>query len=341
MRSRFLPSLGLLLCVPLAACSDHGMTATPDLGGAADLSSGADLALPPTCAVDGGTGIQHVVIVVQENHTFDSYFGTWCTAAPGSNPTCTSGPSCCEAAPLKDPSGASPVTLDDTENAMFSPNHGQACEIAEIDSGKMDQFVTGASCSSPRNFAIASDATVKPYRDLAASYAVADRYFQPIAGASTSNDLYLAVAKEVFIDNAFEPDVAGAQCSITGKGRPFMGQMTIADLLASAGHTSAWYGEGYAAMLAAGTGCPDAPTDCRLAIATYPCVYDPGDVPFLYYSQLVASPTFLRDYGQLATDLAGGTLGGRRVAAAAGTPRRPVASHRGGCSPARLIEGWA
>ena len=56
------------------------------------------------------------------------------------------------------------------------------------------------------NFALASGAVVTPYTDLAAQYAVADRYFQSIAGQSISNDMYLAVAKEVFIDNAFEPE---------------------------------------------------------------------------------------------------------------------------------------
>ena len=33
--------------------------------------------------------IDHVVILVQENHTFDNYYGRYCTAAAGSAPTCT------------------------------------------------------------------------------------------------------------------------------------------------------------------------------------------------------------------------------------------------------------
>ena len=140
-------------------------------------------------AADAGTGVAHVVIVVQENHTFDTYFGNWCTATPGSNPTCTAGPSCCEAAPAKDPSGASPVVLDDEANAAYSPNHAQACELTEIDDGKMNGFVTSTTCGDPRNFAIATTAVVQPYLDLATQYAVADRYFQPIAGQSSSNDM--------------------------------------------------------------------------------------------------------------------------------------------------------
>jgi phospholipase C len=48
--------------------------------------------------------IEHVVVVVQENHTFDSYFGRWCTAPAGSAPSCTDGAACCERAPDAEPS---------------------------------------------------------------------------------------------------------------------------------------------------------------------------------------------------------------------------------------------
>jgi len=54
----------------------------------------ADAPPPPAAPV-----IPHLVVIVQENHTFDNYFGSWCTAPAGSNPTCNDGPGCCEAAP--------------------------------------------------------------------------------------------------------------------------------------------------------------------------------------------------------------------------------------------------
>src|SRR5689334_21258727 len=88
--------------------------------------------------------IDHVIVLVQENHTFDNYFGHYCTAAAGSNPTCTDGPDCCEAGPATEPGGATPVVLDDDENARRDPDHTQACELAEANGGAMDQYVTGA-----------------------------------------------------------------------------------------------------------------------------------------------------------------------------------------------------
>src|SRR5579862_2386416 len=67
--------------------------------------------------------IDHLVIVVQENHTFDNYFARFCTAPAGSAPTCTDGPACCEAGPATDPSGAAPTVLDDTSNGARDPDH--------------------------------------------------------------------------------------------------------------------------------------------------------------------------------------------------------------------------
>src|SRR5476651_1444386 len=81
--------------------------------------------------------IDHLIVLVQENHTFDNYFGHYCTAATGSAPTCTTGPSCCEAGPDHDPTGASPMVLDDSLNGSYDPNHTQICELQETDGGLM------------------------------------------------------------------------------------------------------------------------------------------------------------------------------------------------------------
>src|SRR3954463_9011156 len=144
----------------LAGCGNSSSD-TPDM-----MMATPDMAMVPLCGGDDCTtssSIKHIVIVVQENHTFDNYFGRYCTAATGSNPTCTTGPACCEAGPATEPGGASPVTLDDADNSgLFNDrNHAHNCEIAEINGGLMDKFVTGAAmvdgqtCSTTENFAYA------------------------------------------------------------------------------------------------------------------------------------------------------------------------------------------
>jgi len=300
---------GLLVATVPFACSTSSESHPPGGDGGVTETGGGHEGSPGDAAT--GPKIAHLVVVIQENHTFDAYFGRWCTAPTGSAPTCTTGPACCEAGPVQDlGSSSTPSTLDDAFNGARDPNHLQACELTEIDGGKMDGFVTSSTCGSPQNFAYADATTLQPYWSLAQSGAVADRYFQPVAGASSSNDLYLARAQFVFVDNTYEAEAIGSACSLFGVTKQYT-DTTVADLLVKAGVTWSWYGAGYDSMKQAQAdagACPTPSTDCKLDQPTYPCVYDPGDDPFAYYADLVDDPTYMKDYTQLASDLAAGTL---------------------------------
>ena len=277
------------------------------------------------------SNIQHVVLVVEENHTFDAYFGRYCQAPAGSNPTCTTGPSCCERAPDTEPRGASPIVLDDASNFAEDRDHRQACERQEIDHGKMDNFVTGASgadtclgsgpsCSSPNNFALAGSDTVGAYWSLADNGALADRYFQPIVGSTSSNDMYFAIAHDQFTDNEAMPDAIGCllDCAtdsvcLSAAKTKYTGRTTIADLLVNAGKTFTVYADGYADAVAAGYGnCPNIASDCQYSELAHPiayqaCRYDASDIPFAYYAQFADGPHIV-DYGQFAQDVANQAL---------------------------------
>ncbi len=268
----------------------------------------------------GGTGqvptssnIEHLVVVIQENTAFDVYYGQYCKAATGSNPTCNDGPDCCEAGPATDPSGAKPVTLDDAQHGAFDPNHEGACMTAEIDGGKMDHYVTGASvakCSDPQNFAYADPKVIQPYRELAAKSALADRWFQPVVGSSSANDMYFAMAKFEFVDNTKTPDAIGAKCGLHG-ARSTLTDQSIGDLLADAGVPWAFYLQGYQAMVDANKqniSCADADPACPAGINSYPCDYDPGDVPFQFETRFRDNPKYMRDFTQLSKDLDAGKL---------------------------------
>ncbi|HTL11514.1 MAG TPA: alkaline phosphatase family protein, partial [Bdellovibrionota bacterium] len=155
----------------------------------------------PAWAAETASKIRHVVVVIQENHSFDSYFGRYCRAKTGSNPACKTGPECCEAGPDHDPgTGIAPTLLSDEQNAGYDPNHSQGCELVEIDGGKMDRFVNNPECGNPSNFAYADATSAAGYWAMARDGALADRYFQPIAGASSSNNMYFARAQYVFTD---------------------------------------------------------------------------------------------------------------------------------------------
>jgi phospholipase C len=278
-----------------------------------------------TCpAPDGGkppvaptaSNIKHVVVVVQENHTFDNYFSYYCTAATGSKPTCNTGPACCETGPAMDAaSGNAPVTQNDAQNGTYDPDHNQSCELTEIDDGKMDDYVTSKSCGyslaqMAGNYAYANETTAKPYWDLATSNALADNYFQSVAGASSSNDMYLATASYVFLDDEYEPAAIGAACEFTTQ-KSFT-NMTIGDLLVTANVPWGWFGQGYDAMVAAQKegNCPTDPMCPMTGLTLYPCVYDPGDDPFAYFKQFADNPKYVGDYTQFICNLSSDSLPG-------------------------------
>jgi phospholipase C len=311
-----------LVLAPFGCDDDTSGGGGPDLA----VASAPDMTAPPACGGDDCTtmsSIKHIVVVVQENHTFDNYFGRYCTAAAGSNPTCTAGPGCCEAGPATEPGGASPVTLDDADNSgtLNDRNHYHDCEVAEIDGGKMDHYVTGAgsvngaTCSSGENFAYAPAALIQPYLDLAAANALADRYFQPYAGQSSANDMYLARAQFVFTDDIYEPTALGSKCETPSSTMTPMSfsTSTIADLLVAHGVGWAWYAGGYKAMKDANpqtaSQCPAPPADCTVGLRSYPCDYDVSDVPFAYFPSTQDVPGQMRDFDtEFAADLAAGTL---------------------------------
>jgi phospholipase C len=253
--------------------------------------------------------IRHVVIVAEENHSFDTYFGRYCTAPTGSNPTCNDGPACCEAAPDHEASGASPVTLTDQGNGDYDPDHSFDCELSEIHGGAMDRFVAGASCSDARNFAIADNALMATYHGYAQMGALGDRYFQPLIGSTSANDMYFAVTHFVFRDNELKPDAVGQGClDPRSSTAQFTGQTTIGDVLIDAGWTFGYYHEGYARMRASSS-CPTPPSDCRSSLwPLSPCNYDCSDNPFQYYRQFTDNLAYMHDVDEFMTDLSAGRL---------------------------------
>jgi len=262
--------------------------------------------------------IRHIVVIVQENHSFDSYFADYCRARAAT--TRADHARACDGGPTTYPgTSTAPLTLDDATTAAHDPNHSQSCENAEINGGKMDAYLTAPPsegvCGAPYNYSYAANGATSPiayYEQLATKGALADRFFQPVTGESSSNDMYLWTTRFVFPDNQVEPDAVGKQCSTTTNVHQYddrgSSNANIGKVLTAAGVTWAWYADGYAAMRDAGTGCPPAPAACGITLHTYPCVFDPSDIPSEYYASSVDQPAHMRDYSQLADDLAAGTL---------------------------------
>ena len=95
---------------------------------------------PAPVASDGAISkIKHVVIIMQENRSFDTYFGTF----PGANgiPMANGGPSVC----VPDPATAGcDRPFHDRRDLTGGGPHGQANASTDLNGGRMDGFVAQA-----------------------------------------------------------------------------------------------------------------------------------------------------------------------------------------------------
>ena len=107
------------------------------------------LCVAPVCAAlaspgEGIHNIKHVVMIMQENRSYDSYFGTY----PGANGIPAG---VCVPDPLH---GGCVAPFHDPANKNFGGPHGAGADTADVDGGRMDGFLSqvegGLKCSSDK-----------------------------------------------------------------------------------------------------------------------------------------------------------------------------------------------
>ena len=161
---------------------------------------------PPTQSQSSSnTGIhkiKHIVVIMQENRSFDSYFGTY----PGADgiPMQNGVPTVC----VPDPKTNQCVKpYHDPADRNGGGPHGQTNATADIDGGKMDGFISQAQrgakgCTDPNNPACTNSATpdVMGYHDAreipnywayANHFVLQDHMFEPNASWSLPAHLFM------------------------------------------------------------------------------------------------------------------------------------------------------
>src|SRR5690349_1376172 len=103
-------------------------------------SSSSNTNPSPTTTTNQSSGIgkiQHIIVIMQENRSFDSYFGTY----PGADgiPMQNGVPTVC----VPDPQTNQCVKpYHDTNDLNRGGPHGETNATADVDSGKMDGFIS-------------------------------------------------------------------------------------------------------------------------------------------------------------------------------------------------------
>jgi phospholipase C len=147
-------------------------------------------ALPPTspAAVQGIHKIQHVVVIMQENRSFDEYFGLY----PGADglPRQNGQFTVCSPDPL---SGRCIAPFHDPRDSQFGGPHAHDAAVADIDGGKMDGFVgeaqMGTDLTDVMGYKDASD--IPNYWTYAQQFVLQDRMFESVSSWSFPEHLYL------------------------------------------------------------------------------------------------------------------------------------------------------
>jgi len=190
-RRKLSPRLGsvlLLMLVVVISCS-------PVPGGSTSAPRPAGIHL-----------IQHVIVIFQENRSFDSYFGTF----PGADgiPMQNGQPTVC----VPDPANGQCVRpYHDTQDRNFGGPHDDVNSVADVDGGKMDGFIAQAlradrrACQrSPFNPACVqatsgtpdvmgyhTGADIPNYWTYARDFVLQDHLFESVHSWSFPSHLYL------------------------------------------------------------------------------------------------------------------------------------------------------
>jgi phospholipase C len=137
----------------------------------------------PNPRLAGMQQIEHIVIIVKENHSFDNYFGTF----PGANGA-TSGTI----------STGQVVQLGQTPDSPPDIDHSYQGAVEAIDGGKMDRFnlLKNANVNGDLASYTQFNATdLANYFSYASSFVLGDAFFSSLKGPSFPNHLYTVAAQ--------------------------------------------------------------------------------------------------------------------------------------------------
>jgi phospholipase C len=141
----------------------------------------------------GKSGIEHVIVVMMENRSFDHFLG-WLPHADGTQTGLS----------YADPQGTSHATFHETQYngcGFTDPDHSYAGGRLQYNDGKMDGFLSDAANDT---FAIGYyTAKDRPFMSkLAQAYTTCDRYFCSILGPTYPNRFFQHSAQTDRLDDA-------------------------------------------------------------------------------------------------------------------------------------------
>src|SRR5436309_2878925 len=251
------------------------------------------------------TPVKHLVVIFQENVSFDHYFATYPVAAnPEGEPAFAARPSTPAVNGLGDdlmtnnPNSAAPFRLSRAQAVTCDQDHGYTHEQQAMNSGLMDKFIEFTAVANENCDDGIGKRLVMGYYDgntvtalwnYAQNFAMSDSFFETSFGPSTPGALNLIAgqthgatvvrdvgnASQQVVQGTVIADVRAAldDCSAANTNTVTMSGVNVGDLLNAKGVTWGWFQGGFADCTArhaniAGTASND---------------YVPHHEPFQYY----------------------------------------------------------
>jgi phospholipase C len=157
--------------------------------------------------------INHVIVIMQENRSFDSYLGRLVAQGYyqagdfGENGEGFEHSDQVDVPPPgwgnRDANGALVTPHPDTENC-YGVNHGWDDMHDQVNGGRMDRYVLNNDPNGQRAFYYQDDSVIPFYYALANTFAIGDRYFCSVLSSTWPNRLYMMAATSFGIgDNSF------------------------------------------------------------------------------------------------------------------------------------------
>jgi phospholipase C len=254
------------------------------------------LALPFTGdvrAADSATPIKHLVVIFNENNSFDHYFGTYPNAAnPPGEPAFTPLPDTPSVNGLtpallaNNPNSVAPFRLDRSHEALCDNDNHYTDEQNAYHGGLLDRFpesTNGSGCPAGSNMGYYDGNTVTALWNYAQHFAMSDNFFDTEFGTTVMGHLNLISGQthQTGIDSISGKVANGSVIAnlnagfddCGGSGTIKMTSKNVGDLLTAAGITWGWFYDSFArvGVKADGTAI------CNPAYNNH---YD----PFMYYA---------------------------------------------------------
>jgi phospholipase C len=256
---------------PVLVAAAALLAAAATAGGLALSGAFADAPAPPQAR----TPIKHLVVIFDENISFDHYFATYPDAKnPPHEPAFkaahgTPAVNGLDGALLADnPSSSAPFRLDRSQAVTCDQDHDYAAEQQAFDHGLMDKFPQFTAGCAPNSIVMGyfDGNTVTALWNYAQHYTMSDNFYDTVFGHSTPGALNLvsgqthgatpASLPEIVVDGTVinDPDPTSDDC---GSGTTVeMSGTNVGDLMNARHVTWGWFQGGFRPTTPAADGRP-------------------------------------------------------------------------------------